>query len=120
MLEENTYHTGEVDLNYVKSPDNGPPLVLLHGLTGRWQIFIPILPYLVLRHTVYAVDLRGHGKSGRVSGRYRCRDYGEDIAAFLKGRIAEAAIVHGFSTGGLVAAYLAAQHPELVSALILE
>ena len=120
MLKEHSFDTGEVELNYLKSPDNGPPIVLLHGLTGLWIDFAPIIPYLLLRHTVYAMNLRGHGKSGRVSGRYRCLDYGQDIRSFIEGRLGEPAIVHGFSTGGLVGAYLAAQHPELLSALILD
>ena len=120
MLTEHRFDTGEVELNYAKSPDGGPPLVLLHGLSLCWQDFCPIMPYLLLRHTVYAVDLRGHGKSGRVPDRYRCPDYAEDIRLFIEGRVGEPAIVLGFSTGGLVAAYLAARYPELVSALILE
>jgi pimeloyl-ACP methyl ester carboxylesterase len=119
MLKENAFDTGEVELNYVKSPGNGPPLVLLHGLSQRWQTFLQIIPQLLLRHTVYAVDLRGHGKSGWVSGRYRCPDYAEDIRSFIEGRLGEPVTLLGFSTGGLVAAYLAAQYPELVSALIL-
>jgi pimeloyl-ACP methyl ester carboxylesterase len=120
MLQEHSFDTGQVELNYVKSPDNGPPLVLLHGLSSMWQSFIPIIPYLLLRHTVYAVTFRGHGKSGRVPGRYRCMDYGEDIRLFIEDRIGEPAIVLGYSMGGLVAAYLAAQYPELVSALVLD
>ena len=120
MLKEHSFDTGEVELNYAQGPDSGPPLVLLHGLTACWQGFLPIIPHLLLRHTVYAVDLRGHGKSGRVSGRYRCPDYAEDIRSFIQGRLGEPAIMLGLSLGGLVAAYLASQHPALVRALILE
>jgi pimeloyl-ACP methyl ester carboxylesterase len=120
MLKEHKFDTGQVRLNYVKGPENGPPLVLLHGLSEHWLDFLPIVPHLLLRHTVYAVDLRGHGKSGRVPGRYRCSDYGDDIRSFLEGTLAQPAILFGFSTGGLVAAYLGARYPELVSALILE
>jgi pimeloyl-ACP methyl ester carboxylesterase len=120
MIQEYSFDTGELELNYAKGPDSGPPLVLLHGLSAGWQGFIPIIPHLLLRHTVYAVDLRGHGKSGRVPGRYRCRDYAEDICSFIEGRLGEPAILLGLSTGGLVAACLASRYPASVRALILE
>jgi pimeloyl-ACP methyl ester carboxylesterase len=120
MLKEYRFNTGEVELNYVKGPDSGPPLVLLHGLSLQWQNFLWIMPHLLLRHTVYAVDLRGHGKSGRAPGRYRCPDYAEDIRHFIEGRLGEPAVILGFSTGGVVAACVAARYPRLVSSAILE
>jgi len=69
MFKERTFDTGEVILNYAEGPASGPPLVLLHGFTGRWQGFLPLLPALSLRWHVYAPDYRGHGKSGRVAGK---------------------------------------------------
>lgn len=122
MIKEHRFNTGEVELNYAKGPDNGPPLVLLHGIHARWQeMALTIMPYLILRHTVYAVDLRGHGKSGRVPGRYRGIDYGEDVRALIEGVIREPAIVDGgLLPGGIAAVHLAAQDPALVRALVLE
>jgi pimeloyl-ACP methyl ester carboxylesterase len=120
MLKEYRFNTGEVELNYAKGPDGGPPLVLLHGIHARWQEFLKTIPHLILRHTVYAVDHRGHGKSGRVPGRYRGVDYGEDVRCFIEGVIGKPAIVHGYSLGGIAAVHLAAHCPTLVSALILE
>ena len=98
MLKEYRFHTGEVELNYAKGPDCGPPLVWLHGLTGRWAKVIGIAPWLMLQHTLYAPDFRGHDLSGRVPGRYRCCDYGEDVRAFVEGVIGEPAILVGRSS----------------------
>ena len=39
---------------------SGEPLVLLHGFTGTWRIWEPILPALEQRHEVLAVTLLGH------------------------------------------------------------
>jgi pimeloyl-ACP methyl ester carboxylesterase len=62
MLVEKLFDTGEVKLNYAEGPENGPPLVLLHGWTDRWHDFLPIIPTLILRWKIYALDFRGHGK----------------------------------------------------------
>lgn len=51
-----------------RGPDVGPPLVWLHGLTGRCVNVIGIAPWLMLQHTLYALDLRGHNLSGRLPG----------------------------------------------------
>ncbi len=42
---------------------SGPPLVLVHGLGSRWQIFGPILDVLAESHEVVSVDLPGFGES---------------------------------------------------------
>jgi len=83
MLKEKTFHSSAVDINYVEGPANGPPLLLLHGITHRWQGFIQILPALTQNHHVYAPDFRGHGRSGRVHGAYRGEHFGSDVLAFI-------------------------------------
>lgn len=39
---------------------DGPPLVLLHGLTASWRIWQPVLGELERHHTVFAPALAGH------------------------------------------------------------
>ena len=118
-LVERTFETGEVRLNYSEGPANGPPLVLLHGLGRRWQVFLPIIPALSMRWHIFAPDLRGHGKSTHVARGYRGPQYSEDICCLLRERISAPAIVFGHSLGGMLAMWVASHHPELVRALIL-
>jgi pimeloyl-ACP methyl ester carboxylesterase len=118
-LVEHTFDTGEVQLNYAEGPPNGPPLVLLHGLGRRWQVFLPVIPALSLRWHILAPDLRGHGKSSRVARGYYGAQYSEDVACFLRARVAAPAVLFGHSLGGMVAMWVASHHPELVRALIL-
>jgi len=119
MLVEKSFDTGEVVLNYAEGPDNGPPLLLLHGWTDRWQDFLPIIPTLSMRWHIYALDFRGHGKSGRVQGKYRPEDCIEDIVVFLQDIVAEPAILFGHSAGGVAALMIGAQLPDKVRAIIV-
>jgi pimeloyl-ACP methyl ester carboxylesterase len=122
-LVERTFDTGEVQLNvqlnYAEGPAHGPPLVLLHGLGRRWQVFLPVIPALSLRWHVFAPDLRGHGKSSRVARGYHGPQYSEDIACLLRERISAPAVLFGHSLGGMLGMWIASHYPELVRALIL-
>ncbi len=119
MLEEQIFNAGVVTINFAEGPPSGPPLVLLHRGGDRWQCFLPIIPSLVMRWHVYALDLRGHGKSGRVPGQYRPEDYVADIVAFLESQLTERVILFGHSLGGWIALLVAAGRMEKVRALIL-
>jgi pimeloyl-ACP methyl ester carboxylesterase len=118
-LVERTFDTGEVQLNYAEGPAYGPPLVLLHGLGRRWQVFLPLIPALSLRWHIFAPDLRGHGKSSRVARGYHGQQYSEDIARLLCERVSAPAVLFGHSLGGMLGMWVASHHPELTRALIL-
>ncbi|MEO3750906.1 alpha/beta hydrolase [Streptomyces sp. B6B3] len=91
----------------------------MHGSFGRGTIFARLAADLADQARVVAPDQRGHGLSDRAD------DYGRagfvDDAAFLLRELGMApAVVLGHSLGGITAYQLAARHPELVSALIIE
>jgi pimeloyl-ACP methyl ester carboxylesterase len=92
----------------------------LHGVTRRWQDWLPIVPFLTARWKVHALDFRGHGASDRTPGAYRVADYVPDVIDFLRGELKQPAILIGHSLGGNVAASVAAVAPELVKAVALE
>jgi pimeloyl-ACP methyl ester carboxylesterase len=119
MLGESTFDAGAVTINFGEGPPNGPPLLLLHGGSARWQGFDGIIPDLIDRWHLFAPDFRGHGKSGRVSKRYRLQDYADDTVAFLRGRIGQPVYIFGHSLGGMIALLVAARAPELVRAVVV-
>jgi pimeloyl-ACP methyl ester carboxylesterase len=119
MLKESSFNTGTTEINFAEGPDSGLPLVLLHGLPGRWQEFLPIMPILSLLWHTYALDFRGQGKSGRVPGQYLSKYYAADVEKFLQQQLDEPAILFGESAGGMVALSVAAQRPELVRAIVV-
>lgn len=96
-------------------------VLLLHGLYDRWETWQPVLPGLAEIAHVVAYDLRGHGRSSHPAGGYRLRDYADDTVKLIaRLRPAEPVVLIGFSLGALVALVVAAEHPELVRALVLE
>lgn len=96
-----------------------PPLLLLHGATLRAEDWENIFPRLATRYRVIAYDTRGHGKSARAAS-YALPDLADDAAHVLREIAKVPAIVIGHSIGGATALVLAARHPELVKALVLE
>lgn len=119
-IKELDFHTGDVILNYVAGPENGPPLVFIPAQTATWEEYYLIMPMLADRFQVFAVTLRGHGKSSWTPGRYTFNQLGADMTAFLRDVVRRPAIVVGNSSGGVLAAWLAANAPEHVKAIVLE
>ena len=101
----------------------GLPTVLLHGFTGSVATWDRLAASLVQAgRTVVAVDLIGHGRSDapESDARYGIERVVDDLAALLGTLGYRAARWLGYSMGGRVALLLAARHPQLVEALLLE
>ena len=97
----------------------GEPLLLLHGLGGSSDNWIEVLPELVGRHRVLAVDLPGHAGSPALPRGATVDDFAAAAASVLAAEGVRGAIVAGHSFGGLVALRLARGRPELVRGLLL-
>ncbi|MEV4177185.1 alpha/beta hydrolase [Nonomuraea sp. NPDC049709] len=119
-FHERRFDTGTLRINYVEGPDTGPPLVLVPAQTGTWESYQRVLRPLSRRWRVYAVDVRGHGKSSWTPGAYSWRHLGADMTAFLTEVVRAPAVISGNSSGGLVALWCAANIPDRVAAVILE
>ncbi len=119
---EQLFDTGEVQLNYAVagSPDR-PALLLIPGQTESWWGYEAAMHLLAEHFHVFAVDLRGQGRSSRTPGRYTLDNIGNDLVRFLSGVVGRSAIVAGLSSGGVVATWLAAYAmPGQVVAAYLE
>ena len=97
----------------------GPPLLLLHGITSSSQTWADVLPGLAERHTVIAPDLLGHGQSDKPRADYSVAAYANGMRDLLTVLDIEQATVVGHSLGGGVAMQFAYQFPQLVERLIL-
>ena len=119
-LEEKRFNTGELEINYAAGPRNGPSLVLIPGQGADWTNYKKVLPLLSDNYQVYAIDVRGHGKSDWATGDYSFASIGRDMTAFLEEVVQEPAVISGNSSGGLIALWLAANKPSLVRGIIME
>jgi pimeloyl-ACP methyl ester carboxylesterase len=119
-FEERRFCTGEVELNYVGGPEHGPALVLVPAQMGTWESYQKVLLPLSQKFQVFAVDIRGHGKSSWTTGNYTWTSIGSDLASFLRQVVKRPALISGNSSGGIIALWLAANVPELVAGIILE
>jgi len=109
---EQLFDTGEVRLNYATAGDAAQPaLLLVPGQTESWWGYEAAMGLLLDRFQVFAVDLRGQGRSGRTPGRYTLDNMGNDLVRFIQGVIGRPAIVSGLSSGGVLSAWLSAYAP---------
>lgn len=105
----------DIQVAYSESGSPAPgagPVVLIHGLAeGResWSVTQADLSGL---HT-FAYDLRGHGASSTGAGAGTLEQLGQDLLGFLE-QVTGPATVVGFSLGGTIALWAAAERPDLV------
>jgi pimeloyl-ACP methyl ester carboxylesterase len=118
-MKELTYQSPLVTLNYAEGPNNGTPLLMLHGNMSRWQALSPLIPECNKNTHVYALDLRGHGKSTHVHGAYTLQDHLQDVLSFVNEKVKEPVIILGISLGGMIGLLAAAHYPEIIKGLIV-
>ncbi|MFG1990832.1 alpha/beta fold hydrolase [Actinoplanes sp. NPDC048988] len=82
---------------------SGSPLVLIHGLGSRWQVWQPILDELAERHDVIALDLPGFGASKPDGGRGDVPHLADRVTALLDDLGVTRPALGGSSLGGAVA-----------------
>jgi pimeloyl-ACP methyl ester carboxylesterase len=114
----------EIAYNVLPGDVERRPLLLLHGLTGHRDDFLPQLPALAARHPglpLLAPDLRGHGDSQHAgdASAYTFEILVRDLGRFLDHRAIARCHLLAHSFGGMVALRFALAHPERVASLVL-
>jgi pimeloyl-ACP methyl ester carboxylesterase len=113
---------GEITMNYVEagSSDN-PALLLLPEQTGSWWSYEAAIGPLAESFHVFAIDMRGQGRTTWTPGRYSLDNFGSDLVRFITLVIGKPVIVSGCSSGGVMAAWLSAYAmPGQIRAAICE
>jgi pimeloyl-ACP methyl ester carboxylesterase len=107
--EERTADLGEVAMNYAEAGSHAnPPLLLIPGQTESWWGYEAAMAILAKDFHVFAVDLRGQGRSTWTPGRYTLDNMGNDLVRFIATVIGRPVVTSGCSSGGLLSAWLSA------------
>jgi pimeloyl-ACP methyl ester carboxylesterase len=108
-VEEQLAELGEIQMNYATlGQADSPALLLIPGQTESWWGYQAVMPRLADTFEVFAVDLRGQGRSTRTPGRYTLDNIGGDLVRFIDEVIGRPTIVSGLSSGGVLSAWLSA------------
>ena len=112
-----------IRLHYVAAgPENGPPVLLLHGFPEFWRAWErQIGPLARAGLRVIVPDLRGYNLSEKPAGvrAYRLQTLQQDISGLIRALGYERAHVVGHDWGGIIAWALAIRQPEVVRKLVI-
>lgn len=107
-------------LNVAEKPGEGIPLLLIPGQGSTWQSYGKALAYLTGTFHVLAVDVHGHGKSSWNPADYTADQIAADLFALVDEVFGEPVVIAGHSSGGLIAARMAARFPDHVRGVLFE
>jgi pimeloyl-ACP methyl ester carboxylesterase len=97
---------------------DGPPIVLLHGLSATRRNVVQGSRHLIKRgYRLIAYDARGHGSSSPAE-RYEYADLVDDLEAVLDHFELDRTALVGSSMGAATAMAFTLEHPERVAALV--
>ena len=94
-------------------------IVFLHGTSGHLEAFIRNIKPHAERYTVHAIDMLGHGYTGKPDFPYEIPRYRDHLLAYFDAVGIEKAHIGGESLGGWVGGRTAIDNPERVISLQL-
>lgn len=110
-----TVTLADLDVAYTEA-GSGAPVVLVHGLAEDRRTWAVQQRDLTDVRT-FAYDLRGHGGTTLGEPDATLVQLGQDLIGFLE-EVTGPAVVAGFSLGGTVALWVAAERPDLVTRVV--
>ncbi len=108
-----------VRLHYELEGDGGKRIVLLHGWGCDETLMAPVAQALTEGARVLRVDFPAHGRSGRPPEPWGVPEFAACLRALLMRLDFLPCGVVAHSFGGRVAIWLAAEHPEMFTRLVL-
>ena len=106
---EQTVDLGEVKMNYVVAGSPSKPAILIiPAQTESWWGYEGAIKLLEKDFQIFAVDLRGQGRSTWTPKRYSLDNMGNDLVRFIDLVIKRRVVTTGCSSGGVLSAWLSA------------
>jgi pyruvate dehydrogenase E2 component (dihydrolipoamide acetyltransferase) len=106
-------------VRYLKLGEGGTPALLIHGFGGDLNNWLFNHADLAAHRTVWALDLPGHGESGKSVESGSAQELADAVIAFMDDRGIGRAHLIGHSMGSLVAMTVADKAPTRVASLSL-
>jgi pimeloyl-ACP methyl ester carboxylesterase len=108
----------DIQIHY-REQGTGFPLILVHGLNGDLTGWGLVMPEFARHFRTIALDVRGHGESGKPDRPYSIKEFSEDLKAFLAELQIPQAHILGLSMGGAIAQKFALDNPRAIRSLVL-
>lgn len=121
MAENTPEHKTEVNgitIHYTKN-GKGRPLLLLHGWTQSSAFWHPYINDFKRHFEVYAIDLRGHGKSSPLTSEFSIQHSSEDVLEFIRRFGLSPVCAIGLSFGGLILLEIASKEKSIIDKMVL-
>lgn len=122
-MEHLTADVRGIQISYtMTNPDANESIVFLHGFTGSWRSWEPVIKLLPKTINYISIDLMGHGSTEVSSNpeRYRMNEQLLDLEEFFSLIQLTSFSLVGYSMGGRIALAYALGHPQQVKNLVLE
>jgi len=107
-----------VEIVYSVQGKAEPALVFIHGGFADRSFWSDQMNYFAHHYRVIALDLAGHGESGKNRKSWNIASFAEDVSAVIKKEKINRAVLIGNSLGGPVALKTAHLVPETIAAIV--
>ena len=115
---EKTFKASKCNLNFFEHNIGAQETILfIHGWTAGWEVWMNDIEKYGAKYNIYAVDLPGHNKSGKLK-KYTLNNYFDPIYEFFLSLKKELILV-GHSLGASLS-FLIATKSQSISKLVLE
>jgi N-formylmaleamate deformylase len=112
--------TGQITSTFrVEVRGSGSPLIFLPDLACSGQVWEDTLHTYCLRHECHVLHVAGFADETPANAVPFLETIKEELAAYIKENSLTAPVIVGHSVGGFIGMWLAADHPYLVSSLVL-
>ncbi len=117
-LQERNIDVYGFNIHYVEI-GSGPPLILLHGLWGGTNEWIPIIKPLAKKYRVIAMDFLGFHGSDKPEAKYHNALLAQFLHGFINNMQLERVTLIGHAMGANAATYTAFHHQKNIEKLVL-
>lgn len=93
----------------IAGPDDGPPVVLLHGWGSSAALMAPLMNGLKQTFKVFNIDLPGHGQTPAPPEPWGVPEFASVVESIVREQVGQPAHFVGHSNGGRISLFMASK-----------